>query len=58
MESTRVPAPGSVHDLVVLERREAGAFLTDELGADEDCRAPGVLPSGRSGICGWRYGDQ
>lgn len=55
VESTPVPAPGNVHDLVALERGEAVAFLTDELGAEEDCRAPGVFPSGRSGICGWRY---
>lgn len=57
VESTTVPASGSAHDLVVLERREAGAFLTDDLGPEEDCRAPGVWPSGRAGICGWRYGD-
>lgn len=58
VEFARVPARGGVYDLVVLERDEAGAFLTGALGADEGCQAPGVFPSGRSGICGWRYADQ
>lgn len=57
IEFATVPGPASAHDLVVVERSQARAFLPVEPGAEADCRQPGVQPSGRSGICGWRYGD-
>lgn len=46
---------GGALSFVVLEQDDAGAFLPAELGPRENCGQVGSYPSGRTGICGFRF---
>lgn len=55
VEFASLPGQLAGHDLVVLEREEAGAFVAD--GTPEECQARGVWTSGEAGLCGFPFSD-
>jgi hypothetical protein len=52
---TAVLALGGANPFVVVDRSEAGAFLTGHLGDPATCAAPAVYPSNRTGICAFHF---
>ena len=53
-EQSRIPVGGSL-GFIVVRPREANSFFPPELTTPDQCRAPGIFPSGRAGACGFRF---